>query len=201
MKHIEIVERGSLNNILREQPLSMSDLKEPDTVLPAGGIKGVDAIISGNIASFEIYSRESVTPMSRRYPSGTRQVENSDYYRAQQDVWDLQDKVSRERDHVARLQAEYNDARTQNHKAQQKYYDFDRSLDVRLCRHANLMKGSSEYSKKSYEDRNCKEILSTLGRLHRASKNSGIGIGDIKIQLSSRKKQLERLERNLNSAP
>ena len=191
MKHIKIVERGSLNNILREQPLSMRDLMDPDTALPAGGIKGVDAIVSGKVSSFEIYSRETLTPLSQRYQSGTRQVENYQYERAQQKVWDLQDKVSRERDYVARYKAEYNETQSRASRARQKYYDFERSFDAKWCR------GHRDESNK-YRD--CKEVLSTLAKLKSGMNDSRSGIGDTKIQLNSRTKQLERLERDLRSA-
>ncbi|MBI4773049.1 MAG: tetratricopeptide repeat protein [Deltaproteobacteria bacterium] len=193
MEHIEILERRTLNNILEKQRLSMNNLADPDGALPAGGIQAVGAIIRGQVSSFRIYFQESITSTSQKYQSGARQVKNYTYYDAQQDVWDLQDKVSRERDYVSRYRAEYNDAQSKAYSAQKTYNDFSRSFDVEWCR-------SYAHSKESSKYRNCGDVLATLGTLKSDMDGSRRGIDDIKSRLSMRERQLEVLERKLRSA-
>jgi len=199
MSPIQVLEQPSLNRILQEHQLSTTDLMKPNAVFPAGGIKGLDIIISGQVSSFEMYSRESITPKSQRYQSGTRRIINYAYDSAQQDLWDLQDKVSRERDYVARYKAEYNEAGSNAFRARNQYQDLNRKWSGD-CSLAESLKNSNELFKKSYEKRNCEERRNILERLRLEMNNAQHRLRNIKYQLDHRTKQLDRLESALRSA-
>lgn len=83
---IEIIDREELRVILDEQKLSLSGLIESESVIPAGKIKGVDAVITGKLLSYKVAQDVNTESRFKKYQSGTVQKYNPEYDKAVQNL-------------------------------------------------------------------------------------------------------------------
>jgi tetratricopeptide (TPR) repeat protein len=94
LKHITILDRESIDDILREQGLGQAFLDET-TAIEVKKIKGIQAGIRAEVVRLEVKEsgRDRPSYGSARYVSGTRYVPNPAYQQAQADVQVMQQRV------------------------------------------------------------------------------------------------------------
>ena len=94
LRHITLLDRESIDDILREQGLGQGFLDE-STAIEVKKIKGIQAGIRGEVVKLEVKEsgRDRPSYGSARYVSGTRYVPNPAYQQAQADVQAMQQRV------------------------------------------------------------------------------------------------------------
>ena len=94
LKHITILDRESIDDILREQGLGQGFLDE-STAIEVKKIKGIQAGVRGEVIKFVVKEtgRDRPSYGSAKYKSGTRWVPNPNYTTAQGDVQAAQQRV------------------------------------------------------------------------------------------------------------
>jgi len=94
LKHITILDRESIDDILREQGLGQGFLDE-STAIEVKKIKGIQAGVRGEVIKFSVKEtgRDRPSYGSAKYKSGKRWVPNPDYTTAQADVQAAQQRV------------------------------------------------------------------------------------------------------------
>lgn len=78
-KNISVMDRADLDRVLAEQNLSATDLIDPTFAVIAGKLRGVNAIIVGQLSLLSIGQDKTSSNGSSNYQSGTRMVENPGY--------------------------------------------------------------------------------------------------------------------------
>jgi len=78
-KNISVMDRADLDRVLAEQNLSATDLIDPDYAVIAGKLRGVNAIVVGQLSLFSIGQDKTSGNGSSNYQFGTRMVENPGY--------------------------------------------------------------------------------------------------------------------------
>ncbi len=113
LKHITILDRESIDDILREQGLGQGFLDE-STALEVKKIKGIQAGVRGEVIRFSVKEtgRDRPSYGSVKYVSGTRWVPNPDYTAAQGDVQASQQ-------HSLQAQRDLNNAQQQQNQMMQ----------------------------------------------------------------------------------
>lgn len=124
IENIEIIERGYLERILEEQKLSMTGLIDNATVVPVGKMKGVDAIITGNVLNFELYSDKRMETRSERYQSGSRSEFNPEYEQARRNYEDAmrryEEAQKKEEEYRRRKERERREAERREREAERR---------------------------------------------------------------------------------
>ena len=106
-----IIEREKLDRILTEQSLALQDIINPDTTVPIGKIKGINALVLGKILNYGVDTTQTAENLTKRYQSGTRQELNPEYIKAQQEykiTTEDQASLNRELSQL-QLQQQYHD--------------------------------------------------------------------------------------------
>ena len=78
-RNVSVMDRADLDRVLEEQSLSATDLIDPEYAVAAGRLRGVSAIIVGELSMFSIGQDKTSSNGSSNYQSGTRLVENPGY--------------------------------------------------------------------------------------------------------------------------
>jgi len=80
-----IIERNELDKILAEHKLGLQDIISPDTTVPVGKIKGINAFILGKILNYQVDTIQTVENLTKRYQAGSRQEINPEYIKLYQE--------------------------------------------------------------------------------------------------------------------
>lgn len=115
LTNVNILDRESIDDILREQGLGQGFLDET-TNLPVKRIKGIQAAVKGEIIKVGVVEsgRNRPTYGSVKYVSGTRPVPNPDYQKAQQDVAFAQQDILTSQQESNRAELEHRRIAAQN---------------------------------------------------------------------------------------
>lgn len=115
LKNITILDRESIDDILREQGLGQGFLDET-TAIEVKKIKGIQAGIRGEVIKVAVKEtgRDRPSYGSSRYVSGTRYVPNPAYQQAQAEVQAAQNAVLQAQADVNRAQQQNNQMMQQN---------------------------------------------------------------------------------------
>jgi len=103
--NVEVMDRADLDKILQEQRLSATELVDPNFRIPAGKLKGIGALVTGRIISYELLTSRTHKTGQTKYQQGTRTVANPKYAQAQQQYQNALREFNAARNNVASAEA------------------------------------------------------------------------------------------------
>ncbi len=85
-QNVSIMDRADLKKVLQEQDMGLTDLVEQRFRIRPGQLKGVDALIIGQIISCDVMKNQSTAWGNSKYQWGMKYVHNPHYDKASQEV-------------------------------------------------------------------------------------------------------------------
>lgn len=79
LQNIYLVEREELKKILQEQKLSLQEIVDLETAIPAGKIKGVNMVVLGKVLQLDVETSTSKDSRTKTYRSGYESKRNHRY--------------------------------------------------------------------------------------------------------------------------
>lgn len=105
--NVLIMDRVDLEDVMSEQNLNITDLVDPDFRIESGKLKGVDALIIGQILENKILTSRTSSYGKTRYQSGLKPESNPNYTTASRAVDQAARELKKAQDELSSAQGTY----------------------------------------------------------------------------------------------